>query len=137
MGKASFEFKIGQKLYWNEMYSVPYMDKCKMCDGSGQIVNKINNAAMKCPKCNGKGEVDSGQGSIKQNVCEGVVGKINIEITKEDGSKYYDYEVEYYLNVGKSVDDYDDYLKKYEYQLFATKCDAESKQIKGCMGYMS
>jgi DnaJ-class molecular chaperone len=130
MGKVNFKFRIGQTLYWKEMYSVPFIDKCKMCDGSGKIINKVNDESIICPKCNGNGEIDSKQGSIKERIVSGVVEKINIEITKEEGEKSYEIETTYSFDTND-----DDCLTKYEYELYDKESDLKIGNL--CAGYTS
>lgn len=127
MGTVKFNFKIGQTLYWKEMYSVPYMNKCKMCDGSGEIVNSINNRRMVCPECNGNREIDSGSGSIKERIVSGVVEKIEIEITKMNGERSNDIEIIY------SFQTEDGYLTRYEYELYSSDEDIKIGNL--CAGY--
>ena len=121
MPEINYKYSREQIVFYVKMVNHPYPPTiCNDCDGRGKLQTKVRD--VKCPFCNGKGKINNGGGSIKNEVFSGRVKYVTIVINNEETS------INYML--------YDCDASIRESQLYETQEDAEKTINHNCyMGY--
>ena len=120
MKTITFDYDFHNTYYFNKMISIPKIVKCLYCEkgkhkriGDGKIVD--------CPVCEGKGDIDTKSGSLKEEPRKCFLYKISTETTKEEDYVNYMFIDEDNKTVHANIyDDIDECIKN---------------QGKGIMGY--
>lgn len=123
MPNIKYKYKPGNRLYYLELKSVPTLKECIYCKGTG-VINK----EIRCQVCDGKGQVETGSGSIEEIISSGIVNQVSINIWLDEDN-------DNTVRIHYTLDNGNNQINKYEGQLFKTEEEVEKTKVHGCMGY--